>query len=189
MATILIEGEGSWAPAKPSQIMLRSGVYETDDPVLIQQALDCGLTWVEVRFTPDEERARLDAPASTQPEPPPVRQIIDATNPGRPDPQTGGAMTTADLKPVASDFLCPLCPEKKITSKAALMSHRRGKHPDVEPATGEPKNQAPAPTPGPVVPPQEPVGALNPETLEPDPAGQVQANPTVPPTAPIPPPE
>lgn len=155
MTQIVVDGGGSWWSASAG--LLRSGVHETDNADLIEEARTSGLSWIEV--IESEATVVEPVPVPTAPlEPsvpaeetttqskdvnppvevaPGVTQVVDA-NPGGHVPNTAGPLTTADLHPQPEQFSCGAC-DFHARSHAGLMSHRRNKHPEVDPMTGAPK--------------------------------------------------
>lgn len=157
MTQFVVDGGGTWW--SDSVGLLRSGVHETDNLELIREIKSSNLDWVHIldedvvaTLPPTPELASSVEDAAGDPPPretpvstkeidvpaevaPGVTQLVDA-NPGGHVPNTEGPLTTADLHPTPEQFMCGLCPTFKSKSKQGLMSHRRNKHPELDPMTG-----------------------------------------------------
>ena len=140
-ARITVE-HGSWFSTSGG--LLTAGVHETDNRELIDEARQYAPDWVDVEDL--EEEALIEAFRSG------TQKVVEGS-PTAPDSPAGGPLTTADLE--RKDFGCAACGKTDITTQAALMSHRRSKHPDLDPRTGEPKTQVAQPTTQAKVPDRE----------------------------------
>jgi hypothetical protein len=131
VAQIVIDG-GSWwcREPEPAGKLMKAGVYETNDAAVIQAANDAGLDWV--RVVPGDS---LPVNGSEQAGPP--IQVVDAKPAD--DGAESGPMTLGDIK--APNLVCSICAEngtrtQPFANTAALNSHRRSRHPELDPATG-----------------------------------------------------
>ena len=128
------ENEGTEAPVAPSDPEAQPSAGATEQPaepqVVAPETTESGTATTD----PGPERG--------------ATLVVDATGP--PDePDHRGPMTLADIEP-KTDFACAVCTdegrEKTFTTQAALMSHRRARHPDLDPSTGQPKQEVASPT-------------------------------------------
>ena len=159
MAQIVVESGSYWAAGK----LLRPGRYVVpDDSPLIAAVLECEMPTVYVIDTmvpavapagpPLDEGAQLQMDAQTpQPEEKPV-EVVEVIEPA----DGTGTMKSSDLtitKTTSHSVACPMCPEREdFTNRGALSSHVRAKHPELDPATLQPRETVPAPMPSPVDP-------------------------------------
>jgi hypothetical protein len=132
VALITVDGGSWWSPTGE---FLQAGVHETNDPDLIEAALadSTQLDWLTVTEPEVEQYA-----AQLREQRRGAVMIQDALPA---DPQTPGPLTSADLDPekIADSLACPLCEGRTFRTRAALVSHRRNAHPELDPGSGAPK--------------------------------------------------
>lgn len=154
MARIHVDGGGSWWPSNGK--LMRSGVYETSDPALIEEAITESLTnpALSVLESPEETLARgvHEATPAGKPSPDEPRPNASASTTAielTPPQDPSGQLTSDDLKPGETGKLrCSICADgREFATQAALVSHRRNKHKDLDPSTGEPLPPAPETVP------------------------------------------
>lgn len=151
MAFIIVDSGSYWAatPA-PTGTLLRAGTHETNDPNLIDEILLLGNELPHVHVLD----ASITAEAGADGGEPHTEVIVEATPQDR-----SGKLTKADLKPevIKEMLVCNICNDgRSFGSAAALSSHRRSRHPEVDPSSGLPRQGVPVvqPQPEAVVDPQ-----------------------------------
>jgi hypothetical protein len=132
VALIIVDAGGSWYGSK----LLRSGIHETTDRALIEEARNSGLDWVTV--TEDDDQG-VELPRVNDK---PVVQTLVETPPA--DAPALRALTSDEL--AHPNTRCDIC-QRDFSSLAAAQSHRRGKHPELDQTTGLPREARPAATP------------------------------------------
>ena len=126
MAQIIVDGT-YWST---TGVRLERGVNETNDPELIREVLRLGYPWITV-IDPEAEAA-----AEREREERFTRLVDTGTDKNAPP----GVLTKADLRVSTDGLTCALCPELgPFRTQSGLGSHRRAKHPELDPTTGLPR--------------------------------------------------
>jgi hypothetical protein len=111
---------------------MQAGVHETDSLALVEEALACDLEFVHVDIDPEEHASLREGVAN-----------LDASSlvtPEAPIPNSGGPLTLDDTDPakLRESLICGHCDRTKpFANRGALQAHRKARHPDVDPETGE----------------------------------------------------